>query len=257
MSGQLAGKVVLVTGAGSGIGRAAALAFAREGARLVVADVHQQSGQETVDLILHDEGCREEAIFVRCDISQAAEVEAMIAQTVEHFGRLDCAFNNAGIEGSGGALHKYSEEMFNRVLSVNVIGTWLCMRAEIEQMLRQGGGAIVNTASIAGLIASPTSGAAYTASKHAVVGLTKSAAVEYGAAGIRVNAVCPGPVQTPMMERIVGRLPGFIERASDTTPLGRLATAEEIAAAALWLCSDASGFVTGHTLTVDGGKVIL
>lgn len=254
MDGQdFAGKSVLVTGGASGIGRAAALAFAREGARVTVSDVDDAHGEQTVGLIRAAGG---EAIFVKADIAQAAQVEALIARTVAAWGRLDCAFNNAGIEIEHLPLAESDEATFDRLMSVNVKGVWLCMKHEIRQMLAQGGGAIVNTASVAGLIGAPLQGI-YAATKHAVVGLTKTAAVEYGRAGIRVNTVCPGIIRTPMLDRALEREPSREKSIRKVHPIGRLGEAEEIANAALWLCSDKASFVTGHQLAVDGGLVAI
>lgn len=245
-----AGKSVLVTGAAGGIGRAAALAFAQEGARVAVVDVNQEAGEETVALIAQAGG---EAFFTRTDISQSAQVEAMVAAVVARFGRLDCAFNNAGIEIENLPLAESDEATFDRVMSVNVKGVWLCMKHEIRQMLAQGGGgAIVNTASVAGLVGAPMM-PIYGASKHAVVGLTKTAAAEYGRAGIRINSVCPGIIRTPMLDRALEREPRREKSVLKAHPIGRLGEAGEIANAALWLCSDAASFVTGHQLAVDGG----
>jgi len=244
-----AGKAVLVTGAAGGIGRAAALAFAAAGARVAVVDVDAKGGDDTVALIAQAGG---EAFFVKADVSQSAQVEAMVAAVVERWGRLDCAFNNAGIEIEHLPLADSDEATFDRLIGVNVKGVWLCMKHEIRQMLKQGGGAIVNTASVAGLVGAPLM-PLYAASKHAVVGLTKTAAAEYGKAGIRVNSVCPGIIRTPMLERALEREPRREKSIVKAHPIGRLGEAEEIANAAIWLCSDAASFVTGHQLAVDGG----
>jgi NAD(P)-dependent dehydrogenase (short-subunit alcohol dehydrogenase family) len=251
MAGRVEGKVALVTGGASGIGRATALMFAREGAKLVVADMNEEGGQQTVHMITENSG---EAIFVRTDVSQAVEVQALISKVVETYGKLDCAHNNAGISGGGRALTaEYSEETWHRVLGVNLTGVWLCMKYEIPQMLQHGGGVIVNTASVAGLIGARGL-AAYVASKHGVVGLTKTAALEYAQQGIRVNCICPGVIHTPMTERGLND-PERRARIIASEPMGRVGTPEEIAEAVVWLCSDASSFVTGHTMTVDGGFV--
>lgn len=250
MSGQtFTGKSVLVTGAAGGIGRAAALAFAREGARVAVCDVDATGGEQTVAQIAQAGG---EAIFIRADISQSDQVEKLVEQVVAKFGRLDCAFNNAGIEIEHLPLAEADEAVFDRIMNVNVKGVWLCMKHEIRQMLKQGGGVIVNTASVAGLVGAPTQ-PLYAASKHAVVGMTKTAAAEYGRAGIRINSVCPGIIRTPMLERALEREPRREKSIVKVHPIGRLGEAEEIANAAVWLCSDAASFVTGHQLAVDGG----
>jgi NAD(P)-dependent dehydrogenase (short-subunit alcohol dehydrogenase family) len=250
MPGSLENKVALVTGASSGIGRASAMAFAREGAKVVVADVVVEGGEETVRIIQDSGG---EAIFVRTDVSAAHEVEALVNRTVETYGRLDCAHNNAGIEGAVATTHEYLEDAWDAVMGINLKGVWLCMRYEIPQMLRQGGGAIVNTASVAGLIG-VRGQPAYVASKHGVNGLTKVAALENARSGIRVNSVCPGAIRTPMIERFVALSPDFDEeKMVEMEPVGRMGTPEEIAAAVVWLSSDAASFVTGHNMTVDGG----
>jgi NAD(P)-dependent dehydrogenase (short-subunit alcohol dehydrogenase family) len=249
MAGLVDGKIALVTGAGSGIGRATALVFAREGAKVVIADVVADGGEETVRLIKAAGG---EAVFVKADMAKAAEVEAMVQKAVATYGRLDCAHNNAGIEGATGRTADYREEDWNRVISINLTGVWLCMKYEISQMLKQGGGAIVNTASDAGLLGVPQM-PAYVASKHGVVGLTKTAALEYAKSGIRVNAVCPGVIKTPMVERITGQRAGRAERMAAVEPVGRMGKPEEIAEAVVWLCSDAASFVTGLPMAVDGG----
>jgi len=249
MAGRVEGKVALVTGGSSGIGRATALLFAKEGAKVVVADVTVSGGEETVQMIKAAGG---DAIFVKADMAKAADVEAMIQKTVATYGRLDCAHNNAGIEGTTKKTHDYDEADWDRVIAINVKGVWLCMKYQIPQMLKQGSGAIVNTASGAGLLGVPQM-PAYVASKHAVVGLTKTAALEYAKAGIRVNAVCPGVIKTPMVDRMTNLRPGRMERMAAAEPIGRMGKPEEIAAAVVWLCSDASSFVTGLPMPVDGG----
>ncbi len=246
--GDLHGKVALVTGAGSGIGRASARAFAAAGARVVVSDVSPRGGEETVQLIHAAAG---EAVFIRADVTRAGEVAALVGDTVGRYGRLDYAHNNAGIVAFGGAV-ECTEEDWDRVVAVNLKGVWLCLKHEIPAMLAGGGGAIVNTASIAGLTGMPGA-VAYVASKHGVIGLTKSAARQYASAGIRINAVCPGYTETPMAEYIFERVPNSEAQITARHPVGRLGTPEEIAAAVLWLCSDAAAFVTGHPLVVDGG----
>lgn len=242
-------KVVLITGGGGGIGRASALAFARAGAHVVVTDRDVSAGQETRQQV---EAFGAKALFIPADVSQATQVQAMVAQTVAHFGRLDCAFNNAGIEEEHMRLADCAEDTFDRIMAVNVKGVWLCMKYQLAQMALQGGGSIVNTASVAGLVGAPKM-AAYAASKHAVIGLTKSAAVEYGRKKIRVNAVCPGVIRTVMFDRAVQADPKVGASAAQLHPVGRIGEAEEVAAAVLWLSSDAASFVTGHAHTVDGG----
>ena len=249
MTKEMESKVGLVTGGGSGIGRATALAFVRKGAKVVVADVAVNDGEETVRLIKENGG---NAIFLKCDISKAAEVEAMVNKAVGTYGRLDYAFNNAGILGIMSAIVDYPEEIWNKVLSTNLTGAWLCMKYEIPQMLRQGGGAIVNTASVQGFNGGPGF-SAYNASKHGVVGITKTAALEYAKAGIRVNAVCPGVIETSMNERIESEHPEMRSLLLGRHPVGRFGRPNEVAEAVVWLCSEAASFVTGHAMVVDGG----
>ena len=252
MSVDLDGKVALVTGGGSGIGRASSLIYARDGARVVVVDLNVESGEETVQLIKEAGG---EAALVHADVSKAADAQRMVDRAVALYGRLDCAFNNAGVGGRDRNLTAdYSEEDWDRVIGINLKGVWLCMKTEIPQMLKQGGGAIVNTASIAGLVGIRGT-CAYIASKHGVAGLTKAAALEYAESGIRVNAVCPGYIHTPLTQPIFDRFQGMEELVVARHPMGRLGEPHEIAEAVVWLSSDAASFVTGHTMTVDGGYV--
>ena len=251
MQGRVQGKVALVTGGASGIGRATALVFAREGAKVVVSDIVIAGGEETVALIKAAGG---EAQFMKADVAKPAEVEALIAKMVAAYGRVDCAFNNAGIEGTMTSTLECTEENFDRTIAINLKGVWLCMKAEIAQMLKQGSGAIVNTASVAGLVGFQGL-SAYVASKHGVVGLTKTAALEYAKSGIRINAVCPGVIQTPMVERLFQSSPQAGEAIAAMEPVGRLGKPEEIAEAAVWLCSDAASFVTGLPMAVDGGLI--
>ena len=249
MARMLEGKCTLITGAGAGIGRGAALTFARHGARVAVVDITPESGAETVKLIKAEGG---DAIFVKCNVAREAEVKAMVDQAVATFGRLDCAFNNAGVETSLELLADDTEESFDHLIGVNLKGVFLCMKYEIKQMLAQGSGAIVNTASTAGLVGTFRH-AIYTATKHGVIGFTKTGAIEYAKKGIRVNAVCPGGTETPMLQRLI---PQLKERASvmgGRTPMGRTGSPEEIGEAAAWLCSDYASFVTGHALVADGG----
>ena len=251
MAGSLSGRIALVTGGSSGIGRATALAFAREGARISVADLDEQGGEETVRMVKDGGG---EAFFVRTDVSQATDAEAMVSRTIEAYDRLDCAFNNAGVDGGVGTLmHEYPEEMWDTTIGINLKGVWLGMKYQIIQMLEQGGGAIVNTSSGAGLRGGAPAG--YVASKHGVVGLTRTAALECALKGIRVNVVCPGSIMTPMAEQVIARVPEAEERVLSATPVGRHGTAEEVAETVVWLCSDAASFVTGHAMSVDGGSM--
>ncbi len=246
----LGGKVALVTGASGGIGRAAALAFARSGASVLVSDVNEDGGRETVSLI---EVAGGKAAWQRCDVSKGDEVEAMVAAAVDAFGRLDCAFNNAGINSLGA--NEYEDEVWARSMGINLTGVMLCMREEAEVMLKQGGGAIVNTASINGLIGNPSQ-PGYVATKHGVVGLTRHGALRWAKSGIRVNAVCPGVIETPMTAPLVAD-PQMKQVIEGMTPMGRMGRAEEIAEAVVWLCSDAAGFVTGHPMVIDGGATAI
>lgn len=251
MTHSLNGKTALVTGAGSGIGRATALAFGKVGANVVVADVDRVGGNETVAQIIAGGG---RACFIAADVSRANEVQALIAGAVKQYGSLDCAFNNAGIQGELSSTADCSEQNWDSITGINLKGVWLCMKYEIAQMLRQGSGAIVNCASNFGLVGSVNM-PAYSAAKHGVIGLTKTAALENAKTGIRVNAVCPGPVQTPLVDRIVARQPEIVAAIEAREPVGRMGRPDEIAAAVVWLCSPEASFVVGSTLAVDGGYV--
>lgn len=243
---RFTGKVAFVTGAASGIGRATAIAFAREGAQVAITDRAEAPLEELRAEIEADGGA---VLAIRCDVSVPADVEAAVASTVAQFGRLDCAFNNAGIENKAAPVHEIALDEWDRILDVNLRGTFLCMKQEIAQMLRQGSGVVVNTASGAA-IRGVAGGASYAASKHALIGLTKSAALDYAKSNIRVNAVLPGNIETPMMDRFTG---GDIQKAIALEPVGRLGKPEEIADAVLWMCSDLGSFVTGASISVDGG----
>jgi NAD(P)-dependent dehydrogenase (short-subunit alcohol dehydrogenase family) len=247
------GKVAFVTGAASGIGRAAAMAFAREGAGVVVADLSERGNQETAGIIENQGG---QAHAVRCDVTRAEDVKAALAETVAAFGRLDFAFNNAGIEPRKPApTAEYEEEEWSRIIDINLRGVFLCMKHEIPLILKQGGGAIVNTSSGAGVIGIKGS-PAYTAAKHGVIGLTRAAALDYAAQNIRINAVCPGYIETPMMDRFTGGTPEGRAKVIAEEPVGRMGKPEEIAAAVLWLCSEPAAFVIGHAFVMDGGQTV-
>jgi NAD(P)-dependent dehydrogenase (short-subunit alcohol dehydrogenase family) len=250
--GSFSGKVAIVTGAAGGIGRASARAFAAKGAHVVVADVDIEHGNETVSLIASGGGS---AQFVRTDVARSDDVQAMVDTTVREHGRLDFAHNNAGVAGANLPVAELPEAEWDRVMGVMLRGVYLCMKYEIPPMLTAGSGAIVNTASGAGLVGYANQ-SAYVASKHGVIGLTKSGALEYGARGIRINAVCPGTVWSPMVHNAVASYPGLQGELEKMHPIGRLGHAEEIAAAVMWLCSDDSSFVLGHALSVDGGYVV-
>jgi len=242
-------KVALVTGAGAGIGRATALAFANEGARVVVSDVNEAGALQSVQLIRDLGGVAE---CVPADVSSKSEVENMVRQTITLFGQLDYAFNNAGIEGVMAGTADCTEENWDQTLAINLKGVWLCMKYQLPHMLARGTGVIVNCSSIAGLVGFPQL-PAYVASKHGVVGLTRSAALEVARSGVRVNAVCPGVIQTAMIDRITQDHPDMNLVAGE--PVGRAGTPEEVADAVIWLCSDRSSFVTGQAIAVDGGWV--
>ncbi|HEY3277826.1 MAG TPA: SDR family oxidoreductase [Syntrophorhabdaceae bacterium] len=251
--GNFTGKVAFITGAASGIGEATALAFAREGASVVVADVSEQRNQETARVI-EEQGGR--ALAIRCDVMRAEDVKAALDKTVEAFGRLDIAFNNAGVEPKKvSPTAEVEEEEWDRIIDIDLRGVFLCMKYEIPLMLKQGGGAIVNTSSGAGIIGIKGN-PAYTAAKHGVIGLTRSAALDYAASNIRINAVCPGYIDTPMMTRFTGGTPEGRAKVISEEPIRRMGQPEEIANAVLWLCSEAASFVVGHAMVVDGGQTV-
>ncbi len=240
-------KVAIVTGGSFGIGRAAAIAFAKRGAKVVVADWIEDT--ETLNFINSIGG---EAIFVKCDVSHDEDVKLMVEKAVSLYGRLDFAFNNAGIEGLSAPTHECTNENWDRTIGINLKGVWLCMKYEIEQMLKEGKGVIVNNASIAGLVGFQNI-PAYVASKHGVIGLTKNAALEYSRLGIRVNVVCPGVIKTPMIDRFTGKSKEVEKQFESMEPVGRMGRPEEVAETVIWLCSDASSFITGDAIPVDGG----
>ncbi len=253
--GIVTGKVALVTGAAAGIGRTTALTFAAEGAKVAISDIDVTGGKETVSMIAATGG---DAHFIQADVSKSADVTDLIAQIVAKFGRLDCACNNAGIEGLIAPFADQTEDNFDRTIAINLKGTFLCLKAEIAQMLTQGGGSIVNLASIAGLIGFPGL-AAYVASKHGVNGLTKNAALEYAKQGIRVNSVCPGGIDTRMLDSLAeqstdGKMTSH-EMMDGLHPMGRIGTPKEVANLIVWLCSDQASFMTGANVPVDGGYV--
>ena len=251
-NGNFTGKVAFVTGAGGGIGRATALAFARARAHVAVADVSEPNLRETARLI-EEHGGR--VLGVRCDVTRAEEVKGALDRTIEAFGRLDFAFNYAGVEQPPKPAADLIEEEWDRIVEIDLRGVFLCMKHEIPLMLKQGGGAIVNTSSGAG-VKGIAGQAAYCAAKFGIVGLTKAAALDYAASNLRINAVCPGIIETPMMDRFSGGTPEGRERVIAQEPIGRMGRPEEIAAAVVWLCSEAAAFVVGHALVVDGGQTV-
>ena len=252
MTAEFATRAGLVTGAASGLGRATAVAFCAARARVVVADVDEDGGAETVSMVQAVGG---EALFIRTDVTDAAQVAAMVGGCFAAFGSLDFAVNNAGTTGKGGRVGEYDLDDWHRTVSINLDGVFHCLRAELPIMEQAGSGAIVNVASGAGLVGFPGL-PAYVASKHGVVGLTKAAALEYAASGVRVNAVCPGSTRTAMLEGYMAQDPRIEKMMIAGVPLGRLGAPEEIAAAILWLCSDAASFIVGHAMAVDGGSVV-
>jgi NAD(P)-dependent dehydrogenase (short-subunit alcohol dehydrogenase family) len=249
-NGSFAGKVAFVTGGANGIGRETALAFAREGASVVVADISELANQETARMV---EALGGRALAVTCNVAKDDDVRRALEQTIKTFGRLDAAFNNAGIEQPVTAAADLTDEQWDRIIAVNLRSVFLCMKHQIPLMLKQGGGAIVNTASGAG-VKGFAGQAAYCAAKHGVVGLTRCAALDYAQSNVHINAVCPGIIETPMMGRFTGGTAEGRERVIAQEPIGRMGKPEEIAAAVLWLCSDAASFVVGHAMIVDGGQ---
>lgn len=239
-------KVALITGAGSGIGRETAKMFAKYGAQVVVSDQDETSGQGTVNMIRELGG---KSSFIKCNVAVEAEVQELISKTVKEYGRLDCVFNNAGIEGKSQTINECTRESWDKTVSVDLTGVWQCMKYEIEVMLKFGGGKIVNCSSIAGIIGFENL-APYVASKHGIIGLTKTAALEFAKKGIRINAVCPGVIETPMLQRFTQ---GDVESMAKEVPMGRLGQPNEIAETVIWLCSDKSSYITGQAIIIDGG----
>jgi NAD(P)-dependent dehydrogenase (short-subunit alcohol dehydrogenase family) len=249
---RFAGKVAFVTGAGSGIGRATATAFAAEGADIALADIDSAGNEETAHIVAEHGG---RVLAVECDVTSSSDVKTAVERTVQELGRLDVAFNNAGIEQPPTTLVDTTEDDWSRLLDIDLRSAFLCMKYEIPAMLEHGGGSIVNTSSGAGVIGIRGQ-AAYVAAKHGLIGLTKSAALEYAAQGVRVNAICPGIIETPMMHRFSGGTPEGRARVIDQEPVGRMGSPEEIASAVLWLSSDLGAFATGHAMVIDGGQTV-
>jgi NAD(P)-dependent dehydrogenase (short-subunit alcohol dehydrogenase family) len=251
MAGEFEEKVVLVTGGTYGIGRATALSFAHKGAKLALAGRNVEHGKDTVQQIKEVGG---DAIFVKTDVSKEVEVKGLVEKIIEVYGKLDCAFNNAGIHKELASTIDFTEADWNEIIDVNLKGVWLCMKYEIPEMLKRGKGVIVNMSSAAGLVAAQAN-PAYPSSKHGVVGLTKSTAVEFAQRGIRVNAVCPGPIRTSLIEKLAARSPDTVNAMIKNIPMRRIGEPDEVAAAVVWLCSDEASYITGHALSVDGGIV--
>ena len=245
-------KVALITGGGSGIGQATVLAFAREGAKVVVVDLGVDSGEATVAAVQAAGG---EAAFIQADVTQPAQVKAMVHRVVSLYGRLDCAVNSAGVAGGGVNTHMYPEDEWYHIINVNLTGVFLCMKHQLAQMMQQGIGAIVNLSSAAGLTGQPGA-AAYSASKHGVIGLTRSAALECARSGIRINAICPSAIITPMWTPLLQADPQMEAKIAEAEPMGRMGTPEEVAETIIWLCSGSASFINGHALAVDGGLTI-
>ena len=247
MESNFKNKVAIITGGSFGIGRATAIAFSKKGARVVIVDWVED--QETLNQI---KSTGAEAIFIKCDVSKAEDVRMMVKKTIDTFGRLDYVFNNAGIEGIRGTTVDCTEENWDKTIAINLKGVWLCMKYQLPELLKQGSGSIVNCASIAGMIGYQDL-PAYVASKHGIIGLTKTAALEFAKSGIRINAVCPGVIKTPMIDRLTGNNKEAEDQYASMEPIGRLGRPEEIANAVVWLCSDEASFITGHAMAVDGG----
>lgn len=246
-------KVALVTGGNSGIGRATALAFANDGAKVVIAARRERLGLEVVQEIENNSG---EAIFIKTDVTRHSDIENLFSKIKEIFGRLDFAFNNAGVMAPMSRMNKETLESWNLVINTNLFGVWLCMKYEIKQMLEQGGGVIVNNSSTAGIGGFPGN-AIYSASKHGIIGLTKSAAADYATKSIRVNAVCPGPIKTPMLEQILNRRPAAEDAFLSSILVGRFGTVEDISGVVLWLCSNEASFITGNSVVIGGGQTVV
>ena len=249
---EFAGKVAFITGAGSGIGRATAQAFAARGAAVAIADVSADNSRDVADEIVRTGG---QSLGLTCDVTVSSDVQTALRQTIEAFGRLDFAFNNAGIEQPPTPLADITEDQWQRVLDIDLRGVFLCMKYEIPLILAAGGGTIINTSSGAG-VKGFLGGGAYGAAKHGVIGLTRCAALDYAPANVRINAICPGIIETPMMDRFSGGTPEGRERVIGQEPVGRMGRPEEIASAVMWLCSDNAAFTVGHALVVDGGQTV-